>query len=209
MKISPSRISTLCSLLTLYFSCGASAYAAINYISINNGLGTQVGNPNVIAIDFSELDAFFGEALPVDFEEDVVIHPSGYASATGSNPAYIGNDGTGNSRLYSFGEPVDNSVFFGQTSLSINNFATDAGPVYVGFAIQLDTGNPGTQVNYAWAKMSVNSSDELALYEFAYESDLNTPILTGATGIPEPAHSALYISGLVVALLAQRNRKTT
>lgn len=73
---------------------------------------------------------------------------------------------------------------------------------YVGFAIPRDG---GTDYNYGWAQFSVNVDGKfMELHDFAYETDLNTAIITGA--VPEPTSTALLLTG-AAGLLALRKRR--
>lgn len=193
-----ARILSVLALLTSTLAC----QGIIHY----SGAGGSTIEPNVIALEIEALDVFIGETLPVDFEEDIIFFPAGFTTGAGAEPAWMANDGSGNSKLFTFGQSIGASEIYGQTNNGINGVAADAGPVYVGFAIQRDTNNPGTMVNYGWARMSATSTKSITLYEFAYEDQLNTPINAGA--IPEPGSAALVGAVLAGVMVLRRRYKS-
>jgi hypothetical protein len=102
-------------------------------------------------------------------------------------------------RPFSPGEMIDaNSLNFSSGDLDAGNGG------YVGLSF-----NGGAGTNYGWAQIGYNGTT-LALYDFAYESQVGVGIAAGATSsIPEPS-AAAGIAGLLAgsaALYSRRRRE--
>jgi hypothetical protein len=73
---------------------------------------------------------------------------------------------------------------------------------YVGLSIGGSSGN-----HYGWADIEYTASQQLTLYGFAVETDLNTPILAGAGAVPEPKETALVMALLAGSAALYRRRQ--
>ena len=62
----------------------------------------------------------------------------------------------------------------------------------------------GTNFNYGWAEIAIDSGGNMNLTRFAYNTALNQPILAGQTPVPEPSSMALMVMG-AAGMAAYRN----
>jgi hypothetical protein len=104
--------------------------------------------------------------------------------------------------------PIDGSLAFAQSQVLLHSFSSDGLPVDNGAGI-VGIGGPWAferegylglrlensgHVYYGWARAGVDQGS-VTIYEWAFQNELNTPILTG--DVPEPAClSLLALSGM-------------
>jgi hypothetical protein len=69
----------------------------------------------------------------------------------------------------------------------------------------------GTNFNYGWAEVSLDSNSNVTLSRFAYNTVVNQEILAGQTSsVPEPSSAALLVLGAAgLAAYRKRGSKTT
>ena len=109
---------------------------------------------------------------------------------------------------------VDDSLSFGSGELGLYEAPGDGVRSLIGtFGFRFTSGGA---THYGWADVSVTGGFDPAsppapdasgrVVRWAYESDPNTPITTGA--VPEPASAALLVAVAPVLLRRRRNRST-
>jgi hypothetical protein len=64
----------------------------------------------------------------------------------------------------------------------------------------------GTNFNYGWAEIAIDSSGNMNLTRFAYNTALNQQILAGQTPVPEPSSAVLLVLG-AAGMAAYRKRR--
>jgi len=223
-KTSPSRLGTY--LATAVGSCGlaTSADGAIVNIDLTNVQGNNITGTNggVTAGSKLTIDNWLGAGTG-----KIEIYNS-----PGVGRGYIGLDGdqsstgfiklefavTGSSytstspRNFASNATIDSSATWTEALYRTSFEYTDAGSVSANFGANSFMGFRfgSSSWNYGWIEATWNSSTKtFQLLSAAYESTVETPILAGATAVPEPstgALAALVLGGAALGV-ARRRRK--
>lgn len=206
-----------------------SSQAAIIYTNPPDVTGTSVyfdldnGNAPSTTGSFSgadfQLSASKVQSGKSSAETDSVFSlatTSGVASYAGSSRTYASKLAAGATIGSNLGF-TRNAVMEYATSNSITNSFTfvgpwnpvtgSGGPGFLGLQITL-----GGQLHYGWAQAALNADSSapntFTLFDYAYESDANTPIQAGAKPVPEPSTIALLAAGATgVVALRRRSAK--
>ena len=124
------------------------------------------------------------------FEGDGTLQLAVYSTSASMNP-----------RNYGFGSSIDaTGSFTGSATASrfkdVSFTSPDFGPnSYMGFRVQV-----GTDFMYGWMEVTwTGATNQFEILAAAYETDLNTSILAGATGggVPLPGAAGLAACGLL------------
>jgi hypothetical protein len=213
-----NSLGTACALLSgsgVLIAAGPPAQAAIVYSGVKNisydlpVVGSPY-TPNFGTV--ADLGTDFG------WNYDGAILNAGFISVTSNTNlefSYSGKTSNGKaSTLYSPGQSIDsaNSTYKTQNSFLAFSYDTAAAsPVTSGNWSLGITGFGGfrekvggTDYRYGWYRLTTPSAivagAPIALVDWAFESDLNTPILAGAGAVPAP----LPALGAAAALSASR-----
>ncbi|WP_197526744.1 PEP-CTERM sorting domain-containing protein [Botrimarina colliarenosi] len=134
-----------------------------------------------------------------------------FTNTAKGNPYYIRSFEFGDEIAAGLSVPFNNGTGYpnlsGIVSTNPTNFRNPDDPQYWGFGLNID-GN----IHYGWARLSTFSDGgspaeyTATLYEYAYQSEPNVPILAGA--VPEATSLALLAAGGGgLALTARRRRR--
>jgi hypothetical protein len=193
--------------LGLGLAAGVPAEATVVYTAIPTADQT-ITNGN---LDFLETSVSFFQFSAYHFNN------SSYAFASVNAKNYGGymvhNPGSYYAALLKFGTPINASSYFDWNGrLAYTYYGYPSGGDWLGkkgyLGLQFQDADAAT--HYGWAKLEVPGDlSSLILYGFAYETDIDTPILAGAgdpSPVPLPSSLALLASG-AAGLLAYRRMK--
>ncbi|MGA0901209.1 MAG: PEP-CTERM sorting domain-containing protein [Luteolibacter sp.] len=213
-KKSPSRLGTY--LATAVGSCGlsTSADAAIVNIDLTNVQGNNITGPNggITAGSNLTISNWLGAFSTGQIE--IYNDDSGY-NGLGSSSAFLQMAVTGTGyaspRNFGSGSIIDSSATW--TSASERMLFEYDGSVsayfgansFMGFRFGTDFRLNTSPANYGWIEVTWDGTN-FEIISAAYESTPDTPILAGATAVPEPSTLAALVLG-GTALVARRRRK--
>ncbi len=215
-KTSPSRLGTY--LATAVGSCGlaTSADGAIVNIDLTNVQGNNITGPNGGVTAGSKLTIANWLGAGTGQIEIYNQASPGYTGLDGDSTGGISllfavtGFGYTSPRNFAANATIDSSatwtgvasrIFFDYAGVYSANFGANS---FMGFRFG------SSSWNYGWIEATWNSSTKtFQLLSAAYESTVETPILAGATAVPEPstgALAALVLGGAALGV-ARRRRK--
>ena len=214
--LAPNSLGTACALLSgsgLLIAAGSPAQAAIIYSGVKNISYNLpvVGSPYTSNFGtVTDLGTDFGWTY-----NGTILNAGFINSNTSLEFSYSGKTSNGKaSTLYSPGQSIDSTGSNYQAQNSFLAFSYDtaaASPTISGNWSLGITGFGGfrekvgpTDYRYGWYRLTTPSAIvagvSLTLVDWAFESDLNTPIIAGAGAVPAP----LPALGAAAALAASR-----
>jgi hypothetical protein len=207
-KKSPLRLGTY--LATAVGSCGlsTSADAAIVNIDLTNVQGNNITGTNggVAAGNFLTINDWLGAGTGT---LEIYNGPYGYTGLDGDYGLNFAVNGSGNAspRNFAANATIDSSATWTGSANRTSFEYTDAGSVSANFGANSFMGFRfgSSSRNYGWIEATWDGTN-FEIISAAYESTPDTPILAGATAVPEPSTLAALVLG-GTALVARRRRK--
>lgn len=205
----PTRLATPAIAIAFTLVLASSADAAIVVLDLGpaglNLLGPQANVANFSSRSVNNFPVA-GSSLFISnntggqygFEGDGTLELAVYSTSAFMNP-----------RNYAAGSSIDATGSFSGTATSsrfkgLGSTSPDFGPnSYMGFRVTV-----GTDFLFGWMEVTwTGSTDQFEILAAAYETDLNTAILAGATSyaVPLPGAAGLAACGLLAA--ARRRRR--
>jgi hypothetical protein len=205
----PSRLGTY--LATAVGSCGLATLAdgAIVNIDLTNVQGNNITGTNggVAAGNFLTINDWLGAGTGT---LEIYNGPYGYTGLDADDSLLFAIfDGDASPNNFGSGSTIDSSATWsGSASRTVFKYYSDVSanfdaPSFMGFRF-----GSGSSWNYGYLGVTWDGTN-FQLLSGAYESTLNTPILAGATAVPEPttgALAALVLGGAALGV-ARRRRK--
>ena len=191
--------------LGLRLAAGGPAEASIIYTAVDPA-DQRIENSWLQFLNYSGVNQFYAMHL-------INYFYGPQTSAGGTHSGYVvDHPASMLAALLNPGTPINASSFFNNKwgYLAYFYYGTPRGDWFgkKGYLGLQFTGDDG--IHYGWAKMEVpNDLSYLMFYGYAYETDVNTPILAGAgdpSAVPLPGSLALLASG-ALGLLAYRRMK--